>query len=79
MARRRKYGGRRDWPRILSSDYAQMQISDDHFDGHITLYRLNAVREPLYVPNCGQKVCVMDTGHSWLHQINRSTRIDVLM
>jgi len=77
MSHKRKYGDRRDWPRILSSDYAQMQISDDHFDGHITLYRMHDVREPLYVPNCGHKLCIVDSGHSWLHQIPRNGRFAV--
>lgn len=69
MAHKKKYGDRRDWPRILESDYAQMEISEDEFEGHITLYRMNVVREPLYVPNCGQMVCIANGGYSWLHQI----------
>jgi predicted RNA-binding protein associated with RNAse of E/G family len=71
MAHKRKYGDRRDWPRITSSDYVQKIISSDEFDGHITLYYINAVREPLHVPNCGQMVCIADAGYSWLHQIPR--------
>lgn len=69
---KRKYGDRRNWPRITSSDYAQEQIYDDDFDGYITLYRMNEVKEPMCVPNGGQMVCIVDTGYSWLHQIPRN-------
>lgn len=51
-----------------------MTLRDGDFDGHITLFRMNSVREPLYVPNCGQMVCIADTGHTWLHEIPRNGR-----
>lgn len=51
-----------------------MIVSDGEFDGHITLFRINAVRKPLYVPNCGQMICIADSGYSWLHHIPRNGR-----
>lgn len=69
MTPKTKYGDRRGWTRILSSDYVQTPISEDEFDGYITLFRMNVVREPLYVPCCGQTICIADAGYSWLYQI----------
>lgn len=71
MTPKTKYGDRRGWTRVLSSDYVQMVISEDRFDGYITLFRMNAVKEPLYVPCCGQTICIADAGYSWLYQIPR--------
>lgn len=51
-----------------------MFVSNGEFDGHITLFRMNAVEEPLYVPNGGQMICIADSGYSWLHQIPRNGR-----
>jgi uncharacterized protein len=71
LGHKRKYGDRRDWHPSTSLDYTQMAICEDDFDGHITLCRMNAVKDPLFVPNFGRMLCIADSGYSWLHQIPR--------
>ena len=51
-----------------------MFVSSDEFDGHITLFRMNSVQEPLYVRDGGNMICIADSGYSWLHQIPRHGR-----
>lgn len=69
MGQKRKYCDHRGWERIISSSYGKLSVIDKEFDGHLTLYVIHQVREPLYVPVCGHTTCIADAGYSWLQQI----------
>ena len=71
MSQKRKYCDHRGWQRIVSSSYGQLSLTDREFDGHLTLYVIDQVREPLYVPVCGQSTCIANSGYSWLQQVPR--------
>lgn len=73
MGQKRKYCDHRGWQRIVSSSYEQLSVSDREFNGYLTLFVIDAVREPLCVPVCGQTVCIADSGFSWLQQIPLNT------
>jgi|GEM_PF-5728398 len=59
---KRKYGDRRDWPRVIDSSDEERE----HPGGLPSLVTISAVRTPLWVTSCGERVCVVDAGFAWL-------------
>lgn len=68
---KRKTADRADWQRVTQRRFAMRPFEDAHFTGHITLLCIDAVREPLWVESNGERICIADAGHTWLHQIPR--------
>lgn len=62
-----KYISRSDWPRILASDVAFCEKHYPHLHAMTSLFRIHKVTAPLFVPACGQPLCVADDGYAWLH------------
>ncbi|MEZ4711474.1 MAG: DUF402 domain-containing protein [Caldilineaceae bacterium] len=66
---KRKTADRADWQRVTQRRFIMAPLDDARFTGHITLLCIDAVREPLWVESNGQRICIADAGHAWLHQI----------
>lgn len=63
-----KRADRVDWQRILQKRFAMTHLDTSTFKGYITLFCIDAVREPLWVNLSGQEVCLADNGYLWLQQ-----------
>jgi len=56
------------WKRILQHRFYGSHVDTPEFNGHITLYCMDAVRAPLAVEYFNRKTCIVDTGYAWLKQ-----------
>lgn len=63
---KRKFANRPDWKRIYQKRYASMEKRNSQFDGYVTLFAIDEVREPLMMSCCNKSVCVADAGYVWL-------------
>jgi len=64
----RKFANHPGWKRILENRFYCSYLDSPEFRGHITLYCMDAVREPLVVEYFHQKTCIVDAGYAWLKQ-----------
>ncbi len=60
---------RADWRRVTQRRFAARAVDSPDFCGYVTLFGIDAVREPLWMPCAGEMVCVADTGYVWLTHI----------
>lgn len=65
---KRRLASRIPWPRILERRFTVQVINQPDYVGYVTLLCLDKVREPLWVKNQGQQLCIVDDGYSWLQQ-----------
>jgi uncharacterized protein len=63
---KRKFTDRAHWRRVTERRFAVQRVDSDLFTGYLTLFWIDRVREPLWVPFRNQMICVADTGHCWL-------------
>jgi len=61
-----KRADRPGWPRLRARRFVCQRIGDEHLSGYVTLLRMVEVAEPLWVTHHEQRVCIADTGYSWL-------------
>jgi hypothetical protein len=65
---KRRSATRLPWPRVLERRFVQRAIQNTNFNGQVTLFCIDAVREPLWVDWQGQRLCIVDAGYTWLQQ-----------
>lgn len=65
---KRKYANNPGWKRILQHRFYYSYLNTPAYKGHVTLYCMDAVRDPLFVEHFHQKICIVDAGYSWLKQ-----------
>ncbi len=63
---KRKRSDRSNWQRVTRRRFLLQAIEDDAFQGYISLFCIDELREPLWVPYAGQQICIAERGHSWL-------------
>jgi len=68
---KRKRADRADWQRILEKRFAMTHMDTNEFSGYISLFCIDAVREPLWINLSGQDVCLADKGYLWLQHFPR--------
>jgi uncharacterized protein len=64
----RKFANIPGWKRILQNRFYSSYLDSPEFKGYITLYCMDAVREPLVVEYFGRPTCIADVGYAWLKQ-----------
>jgi predicted RNA-binding protein associated with RNAse of E/G family len=64
----RKFANNPGWKRILQHRFYHSYLDTPEFKGHITLYCMDAVREPLILEYFQRKTCIADAGYAWLKQ-----------
>ncbi len=62
----RKFANLPGWKRILKHRFSSKCLDTPEFKGYITLYRMDAVASPLVVDFFGKKLCIADSGYTWL-------------
>jgi len=63
---KRKFSDRANWRRILKRNYACFPMDDQQFRGHLTLYRILELRDPLWKEYNGRRMCLADKGYLWM-------------
>ncbi|WP_138493458.1 DUF402 domain-containing protein [Paenibacillus pinistramenti] len=63
---KRKFGDRANWRRVTQRRFASRYVEDPHFSGYITLYGIEALREPLWKTYGKHTFRIADKGYSWL-------------
>ena len=63
---KQKRADRGDWQRILQKRFIMKYINTATFTGYVTLFCIDAVREPLRVVLGGEEICLADKGYIWL-------------
>lgn len=61
-----KYLDRRHWRRLLRSDYRELRVENERFDGIIGLITMYKVKSPLQVQVVDQHLTVADRGYKWV-------------
>lgn len=69
---------RLDWERVLARRFAVKRIDSREYHGYVTLLRMDAVSEPLYVTFGQQQVCIADRGYDWLQHFPDDARYVLL-
>lgn len=70
---KRKFANRPDWKRIFQKRYASIEKQGHSFSGHVTLFAIDEVREPLFMSCRNKSVCVADAGYSWLQHFPKNS------
>ncbi|OPA74803.1 hypothetical protein BVG16_23345 [Paenibacillus selenitireducens] len=63
---KRKFSDRANWRRIISKNFVSKYQEKPDFTGFVTLYTIQRLRDPLWKEYGGTKLCLADTGYSWL-------------
>ena len=63
---KRKRADRHPWPRVTRSRYQAWRLDHPQFNGYVSVYWMDQVREPLKVPFLGHPTTIADSGHLWL-------------
>ncbi|GIP41102.1 hypothetical protein J31TS4_43820 [Paenibacillus sp. J31TS4] len=69
MPLKRKRADRSDWRRVTKRAYAQLTLTDEAFEGHVSLLRIDEVREPLHGRTAAGPLLIADKGYQWMLQI----------
>lgn len=64
----RKFANFPGWKRILQNRFYSLSLDSPEFKGCISLYCMDAVREPLFVEYFHQPTCIAGAGYVWLKQ-----------
>jgi predicted RNA-binding protein associated with RNAse of E/G family len=70
---KQKRADRGDWQRILQKRFAMTHLDTSAFKGYVTLFCIDAVREPLWINLTGQEVCLADKGYLWLQHFPQNS------
>ena len=63
---KRKRADRHPWPRVTRSRYQAWRLDTERFHGYVSVYWIDAVRQPLAFPFLGQALTIADAGYLWL-------------
>ncbi|WP_435925471.1 DUF402 domain-containing protein [Paenibacillus sp. DYY-L-2] len=63
---KRKFGDRANWRRITQRQFKSKFVDSDSFRGYITLYNIQALRDPLWKTYGGHTFRIADKGYTWL-------------
>lgn len=69
-----KRADRKDWWRVTKNRFVMLPVESAMFTGYVTLYCIDAVREPLQAKSVGQDVCLADEGYLWMQHFPQGTR-----
>jgi uncharacterized protein len=61
------------WQRVTQRKLSVWKLEEEPFTGYVTRLDLLEVTSPLWVKSCGERVCVADTGYSWLQHFPANT------
>ncbi|MDF2815395.1 MAG: hypothetical protein K0Q81_1595 [Paenibacillus sp.] len=62
----RKYADRANWGRILERQFNVFSKNSIAFSGHMTLFEMIRVREPLIVNYPSGPLCIVNNGYKWI-------------
>jgi uncharacterized protein len=68
-----KLASRPDWKRVTKRKFSAWKLREATFTGYVTRIDLLEVTSPLWVQSCGERICVADTGYSWLQHFPHGT------
>jgi predicted RNA-binding protein associated with RNAse of E/G family len=63
---KQKRANRVDWQRILQKRFVMKHLDTSSFTGYVSLFCIDAVREPLWIQLSGKEICLADKGYLWL-------------
>jgi uncharacterized protein len=63
---KRKFGDRANWRRVTQRKFATRYVENQYYTGYITLYTIQALREPLWKTYGKHTFRIADKGYSWL-------------
>lgn len=63
---KRKFGDRANWRRVTQRHFTSRYVDSGEFNGYITLYTIDALREPLWKTYGKHTFRIADKGYSWL-------------
>lgn len=63
---KRKFSDRANWRRIISKQFVSHYMDKPEFTGYVTLYTIERLREPLWKEYGGKRLCLADSGYTWL-------------
>ena len=61
-----KRADRPEWRRLRGQRFVCQRVRDAHVTGYATLVHMVEVTEPLWVSHHEQRICIADSGYSWL-------------
>lgn len=70
---KRKTANREPWPRVKRKRFQVLEVSESRFEGYVTRLELLEVSPPLWVPCCGERICVADSGYIWMQYFPSGT------
>lgn len=73
IAMKRKFGDRANWRRVTQRKFASRYVEDQYFTGYVTLYTIQALREPLWKTYGKHTFRIADKGYSWLQYYPKGT------
>jgi uncharacterized protein len=59
---------------VTKRKFSVWKLREANFTGYVTRLDLLEVSSPLWVQSCGERICVADTGYSWLQHFPFGTR-----
>jgi uncharacterized protein len=69
---KRKIASHDGWQRIFESRFNMTQLETPAFAGVVTRFDMIKVREPLFVNYNTERLCIADTGFTWLQHFPRN-------
>ncbi|WP_433946564.1 DUF402 domain-containing protein [Paenibacillus sp. SN-8-1] len=63
---KRKFGDRANWRRVTRRQFTSRYVDNENFTGYITLYSIQALKEPLWKSYGTHTFRIADKGYSWL-------------
>lgn len=63
---KRKFGDRANWRRVTQRQFKSRYVESGIFTGHVTLYSITALRDPLWKTYGGHTFRIADKGFTWL-------------
>ncbi|HEU5140062.1 MAG TPA: DUF402 domain-containing protein [Bacillales bacterium] len=64
---------RQDWQRIQKKSFRVEYMDTEEYTGHVTFLYLKKVREPLWIENNQQNLCVADNNYLWIQHFPEGT------
>lgn len=74
---KQKRADRHDWQRILKKRFAMTYLDVYEFKGYVSLFCIDAVREPLWIEPADGRVCLVDDGYMWLQHFPENSHYTV--
>ena len=74
---KRKRSDRSHWSRVTRRRFVIERLDSEEFTGYVTLFCIDDVREPLWVPLGMSRICVADAGYLWLQHYPANSRYTI--